>query len=179
MHPHRDMEIITYVVRGQLEHQDSAGGKAVVEAGGVQCMTAGRGIFHSEYNPSQTEDLRLLQIWILPDRRGLQPHHETRLFGKDSMHGLLLPVVSGKGGKGTLKIHQDAAMYSSRLSPAQAIEHHLEPGRKGYLFVVRGVVGLGGQTLEERDVARVEGKEELKVTARQDAELILLDLPSS
>jgi redox-sensitive bicupin YhaK (pirin superfamily) len=176
MHPHRDMEIVTYVVRGRLEHEDSSGSRAVIEAGGVQHMTAGRGIWHSERNPSDEESLRLLQMWIMPAERGLPPSHEARQFSKTEMEDVLLPVVSKKRGN-ALGIHQDVTIFASRLTTGGDVSHDIKRGRRGYLFVIEGTVQFRDQVLQEEDVVRIVGREVLDVKALGPSELIVLDLP--
>jgi redox-sensitive bicupin YhaK (pirin superfamily) len=177
MHPHRDMEIITYVVSGSLEHTDSSGSQAVLRAGGVQHMTAGRGIWHSERNPSGEDILRLLQIWILPDRRGLEPSHEARQFSRSQMENVLLPVVSKNKAGDALGIHQDVTVYVSRLTSGGEVTHRIRGDRRGYLFVIEGQLRLGEHALQEGDVVRVVGGEGLDIRADGTSELILLDLP--
>ena len=187
MHPHRDMEIITYVISGRLEHRDHLGNRGVVHPGEVQVMSAGRGIMHAEFNASQTEPVRLLQLWVLPRRRGNKPRWEQRQFSEAQRAGRLLPVVSATDAQdgdaaGTLKIDQDATIYVSSLKAGQSVDHRAAaPGRKAYLFVIEGAVTLDEDTaLAEGDQARVELGEEttLSLRADKDAELILLDLPA-
>jgi redox-sensitive bicupin YhaK (pirin superfamily) len=187
MHPHRDMEIITYVISGQLEHRDHLGNRGVVRPGEVQVMSAGRGIVHAEFNASPTDDVRLLQLWVTPRRRGSEPRWEQRQFTPEQRAGKLLPVVtaseaSGAASRGTLKIDQDATVYVSRLKAGDRVEHRpKERGRKAYVFVIDGAVTLdGGTKLSAGDQARVEMGDEasLPLAASQDGtELILLDLP--
>src|SRR5687768_2817967 len=137
MHPHRDMEIITYVIDGELEHRDHLGNRGVVRPGEVQVMSAGRGIRHAEYNPSQTAPVHLLQLWVLPRRTGAEPRWEQRVFGPEERSGRLLPVVSSGETPNTLTIDQDATIYVSRLGKGQEVAHESTPGRKAYLFVDR------------------------------------------
>lgn len=177
MHPHRDMEIVTYVVRGVLEHSDSEGSKVTLTEGGVQHMTAGRGIWHSERNPSAAEVLRFLQIWILPDRRGLEPHHEARQFSKSEMENVLLPVVSRDRLAKALSIHQDVNIFASTLTTGAGIDYRVEDGRRGYLYIVEGRVRLDDCLLREGEAVRIVGKEDLGLSAEGESELILLDLP--
>ena len=184
MHPHRDMEIITYVISGQLEHKDHLGNRGVVHPGEVQVMSAGRGIVHAEFNASKTDPVHLLQIWVLPRRKGQPPRWEQRQFSPEQRSGRLLAVVSATDGDGpadTLKIDQDATIYVSSLKAGQAVEHRsAAPGRKAYLFVIDGSVTLDGETsLSAGDQARVELADEtaLSLRADEDAELIILDLP--
>ena len=184
MHPHRDMEIVTYVISGRLEHRDHLGNRGVVHPGEVQVMSAGKGIMHAEFNASQTEPVRLLQLWVLPRHRNNKPRWEQRQFTPEQRSGRLLPVVSSADGTGddTLKIDQDATIYVSSLNAGQSVEHRSPaPGRKAYLFVIDGAVTLDGETkLSAGDQARVELGDEttLSIRADKDAELILLDLPA-
>ena len=177
MHPHRDMEIITIVLEGALEHQDSLGNRGVIRPGEVQVMSAGKGIVHSEYNHSKDAPLHLLQLWIFPRTKNLTPRWEQRVFSDAQRVGRLLPVVSGGEIPETLKIDQDAAIYLSRLAAGQKVTHESKPGRKGYLFVISGDVTLGGKRLAAGDQARIDGETYLEIQAKKAAELILLDLP--
>lgn len=182
MHPHKDMEIITYVIDGQIEHQDHLGNKGVVHPGEVQVMSAGKGIIHGERNPSSTTPVRLLQLWVIPRTRGGKPRWEQKQFTADERQGRLLPVVSDvndANGNGTLKINQDATIYVSSLKEGQSVEHENKEGRLTYLFVIKGEVTAedGAVTLAQGDQLRVEDVLDLKVVAKDDVELILLDLP--
>jgi len=177
MHGHRDMEIITYVLEGELEHRDSHGNRGVVLPGEVQVMSAGTGIRHSEFNHSREKPLHLLQIWVLPRMMGLDPRWEQRQFTPAERGEKLLPVVSGGEIPGTLRIDQDAQIYVSGLKPGQAVAHASQAGRKAYLFVIRGGLDLNGRPLAAGDQARVADEPELRIQASQDSELILLDLP--
>jgi redox-sensitive bicupin YhaK (pirin superfamily) len=183
MHPHRDMEIVTYVIEGQVEHKDHLGNRGVVHPGEVQVMSAGKGIVHAEFNPSPVQPVRLMQLWILPRSKGGQPRWEQKQFAPAQRAGTLLPIVSAIGGTGdpdTLKIDQDATIYVSSLKPGQQVEHRSPAsGRKAYLFVIDGAVTLNDDTkLSRGDQARIElGEPRLTIRADEDAELILLDLP--
>jgi redox-sensitive bicupin YhaK (pirin superfamily) len=177
MHPHRDMEIITIVLDGALEHQDSLGNRGVIRPGEVQVMSAGRGIVHSEYNHSREEPLHLLQIWIFPRTKRLTPRWEQRAFSDEEREGRLLPVVSGGEIPGTLTIDQDAAIYLSRLAAGEQVTHESKPGRMGYLFVIEGGVELKGAALAAGDQARLDGVTHIEIRANKNAELIYLDLP--
>jgi hypothetical protein len=181
MHRHHEMEIITWVLEGALEHRDSLGNSGVIRPGEVQVMSAGRGIRHSEYNHSKTEPLRLLQLWVLPRTAGLEPRWEQRPFTAAARAGKLLPVVSGGDLPGTLRIDQDAAIYLSSLAAGQQVGHGTAVSRKPYLFVTQGEVELAGSngavTLAAGDQARIAGESQLTVRASKDADLILLDLP--
>ena len=177
MHPHRDMEIVTYVIAGALEHQDSLGNGGVVHPGEVQVMSAGKGIVHAEYNHSQELPVHLIQLWILPRKAGNKPRWEQKRFSPEERGGKLLPVVSSGNMDGTLAIDQDATVYVSRLLKDQIATHESAPGRYGYLFVISGSITLNGQKLLSGDQARVREEKHLELKAQSDAELIFLDLP--
>jgi len=171
-HPHRDMEIITYVLSGALAHKDNAGGEGVLRPGEVQHMTAGSGIRHSEFNASQTEPVHFLQIWILPEKNGLKPGYEQRRFDID---GLRL-VASHDGRKDSLRIHQDADLYAARPNAGQTVTHALAPNRHAWLQVVRGTVTLNGSELSAGDGAAISDEQRLDIRAIEPAELLLFDL---
>ena len=177
MHGHRDMEIITYVLEGELEHHDSQGNRGVVHPGEVQVMSAGTGIMHSEFNHSREKPLHFLQLWVLPRTRGANPRWEQRQFTPAERGGKLLPVVSGGEIPGTLRIDQDAQIYVSGLKAGQGVGHASRAGRKAYLFVTSGSLTANGAPLAVGDQARIAGERELAIQADQDSELILLDLP--
>ncbi len=177
MHPHRDMEIITYIVRGALQHRDSLGSGSVIRPGDVQRMTAGSGIRHSEFNPSPDEPVHLLQIWIMPDERNLTPSYEERKFSDDERRGQLRLVASKDGRDGSVKIHQDADVYASLLPAAQKAEHRLDDGRLAWLQLIRGTVTVNGTLLEPGDGAAIEDENKLAISAGTDTELLLFDLP--
>jgi hypothetical protein len=179
MHGHRDMEIITYVLEGELEHRDSQGNRGVIHPGEVQVMSAGTGIMHSEFNPSGDKPLHLLQIWVLPRRRGLQPRWEQRQLAVAERNGKLRAVVSSGEVAGTLRIDQDAQVYVSRLKVGEEVAHQSRAGRKAYLFVIGGGLSVNGTPLAAGDQARMADETELKIQAKQDSELILLDLPEA
>ncbi len=186
-HPHRDMEILTWVVEGAIAHRDSMGHGAVVRASELQRMTAGTGVTHSEFNASGTDPLRFLQIWIVPEARGLEPGYEQRPFGPDATRGRLRLVASPDGADGSLTLHQDARLYVTRLPPGAQVEHTLAPGRHAWVQVARGAVRLGDLTLREGDGAalsdepavRLEGLAAADVpgaTEAPEAEILLFDL---
>ena len=177
MHGHRDMEIITVVLEGALEHQDSMGNTGVIRPGEVQVMSAGKGVTHSEYNHSQEAPVHLLQLWIFPRTRGSKPRWEQRTFADAARDSKLLPVVSGGDVPGTLTIDQDAQIYLSRLPAGKGVTHASRPGRKAYLFVITGKVTVGDAPLSAGDQARISDESELPIKATADSELILLDLP--
>jgi quercetin 2,3-dioxygenase len=176
-HPHRDMEILTYVLSGALEHRDSAGGGSVIRPGDVQRMTAGTGIVHSEFNPSATEPVRLLQIWLLPAQRRLPPAYEERHFPAEERRGGWRLLAKPGGGDGTLDLHADAAVYAALLEGGETARHELPPGRRAWVQVAQGSVRLNGRTLKEGDGAAVEGETALTLTADGPAEALLFDMP--
>lgn len=177
MHPHRDMEIVTYVLEGELEHRDSEGNRGVIHPGEVQVMSAGTGITHSEFNHSQEKPVHLLQLWILPRTRGLKPRWGQREFALAERSGKLLPVVSGGDLKGTLEIDQDAQIYVSNLKAGEQATHQSREGRRAYLFAIEGGLEVNGTKLAAGEQARIADEPELRLRAASDAHLILLDLP--
>jgi len=176
-HPHREMEIVTYVLQGALAHKDSTGGRGVIHSGEVQRMTAGTGIAHSELNASETEPVRLLQIWLHPATAGLTPGYEQRQFTTAQRTGKLLPIVSGQNQPDTLKIHQDATFYVARLNAGESVAHKLATSRRAFLYVIEGALEANGEQLATGDQARITAVEQLKLTAAQTSEIILIDLP--
>jgi hypothetical protein len=176
LHPHRDMEIITYVLDGAIEHQDSMGNGSIIRPGDGQRMSAGTGVRHSEANASKTEAAHLLQIWILPDRRGHEPGYEQKAFPEAEKRGRLRLIASPDGVDGSVTIHQDAKLYASLLNPGQAVKHELGKGRHAWLQVARGAVELNGQSLNQGDGAAISDEPQLTVKATKDAEVLLFDL---
>lgn len=178
LHPHRDMEIITYVIQGKLEHKDNQGNHGIIEEGEVQTMTAGSGIMHSEYNPSESKPLRLLQIWIFADKKSLQPAWGQKKFTSVQRLNQLLPIVTPieSSDNDTLKIHQDARLYISSLEQGISLNHKLQHGRKSYFFVIDGAVKINDSMLETRDSAMVESQD-ISIKAEKPSEIILVDLP--
>ncbi len=177
MHGHREMEIITYVIEGELEHRDSTGASGRISAGEVQRMSAGTGIRHSEFNRSKDVPVHLLQVWIEPAVRGLEPSYEQRQFTADERAGRLLAVASGSDAPGTVKVHQDATVYVATVRQGDEIKHRLGDGRRAYLFVIAGELQLNGQRLERGDQARITDVTELDITSPAAAEIYLIDLP--
>lgn len=175
-HGHRDMEIITYVLDGVLEHKDSLGNGAVITPGEVQRMSAGTGIMHSEFNPSQTEPVHLLQIWILPDRQGLQPSYEQRAFGLEERQGKLRLIAARDGREGAVTIHQDVDLYSAVLQKGDRVSYQLQPNRYGWLQVAKGEVSLNGNALKACDGVALSEAESLKIGTDTGAEILLFDL---
>jgi redox-sensitive bicupin YhaK (pirin superfamily) len=176
MHPHRDMEIITYLLEGALEHNDSMGNGSIIRPGDGQRMSAGRGVRHSEANPSKTEAAHLLQIWILPSERGLEPGYEQKAFPAEEKRGKLRLIAGPDGKDGSVTIHQDARLYVSLLSPGQQVEHDLAPGRYAWLQVGKGAVELNGKPLGQGDGAAVSEEQKLTIKGTKDAEVLLFDL---
>jgi len=187
LHSHREMEIITYVIQGVLEHKDNLGNTGVIRPGEIQRMSAGTGIRHSEFNPSEKDALHLIQLWIVPSVLHLQPSWEQKSFSLSDRSGKLLPIAvpAGKNGNTSstaVQIHQDATIYTSLLAPGQSATHKLAPGRRAYLFVIDGNLNLNGQTLAAGDQARVSSERELQLSAPPSsngtpADFLLLDLP--
>ena len=175
-HGHRDMEIVTYVVAGALEHKDSLGTGSVIRPGDVQRMTAGTGVTHSEYNPSRSEPVHLLQIWILPERQGLPPGYEQRAFPPTEMQGRFRLVAARDGREGSVTVHQDARLFAARLAAGDKVVHRLPPGRHAWLQLVRGALALNGTTLRQGDGAAVSDEARLDIRALEPAELLLFDL---
>ena len=174
-HPHRDMEIISYVVRGALEHKDSMGNGSIIIPGEVQRMRAGTGVTHSEYNHSASEPVRFLQIWVLPEEKGLEPGYEQKFFGDERL-GTLRLVASRDGAEGSVQVQQDVAMYASVLRDAEAVTHELAQGRHAWLQVVRGTLLVDGAELDEGDGASFSEVETISIQSVGESELILFDM---
>jgi quercetin 2,3-dioxygenase len=176
MHGHRDMEIVTLVLEGQLEHRDSLGSGEVLRPGELQRMTAGTGIRHSEFNPSADEPVHLYQIWLLPERAGLPPSYEQRAFDFNEKRNRLQIVASRNGRNGSLTIHQDAAVFLARLETGSEVHHVIPDGRHAWLQVLRGNVEANGTALGTSDAAAVSDETELAIRSEQGAEILLFDL---
>lgn len=176
MHGHRDMEIVTYVLEGALEHRDSLGNGSVLRPGELQRMTAGTGIRHSEFNPSASEPVHLYQIWLLPERPGLTPSYEQKPVPRAVVGGGWQLAASPDGAAGSLLIHQDARIYLARLEAGQTLDHVVTPGRHAWLQVLRGGVELAGTQLAAGDGAAVSDEPRLRLVAEQPAEVMLFDL---
>ncbi|MBL8202794.1 MAG: pirin family protein [Blastocatellia bacterium] len=176
-HPHREMEIVTYVLQGALAHKDSTGGVGFIRPGEVQRMTAGTGVAHSEFNASETEVAKLLQMWVLPERVGLTPSYEQKQFTTEERAGKLLPIASGQDMPGAVKVHQDVTFYVSRLSTGDQVTHQLAEGRRAFLYVIEGAVNLNGEPFNIGDQARIVGESGINLEATADSEIILIDLP--
>ena len=176
MHPHRDMEIITYVLDGELEHRDSMGNGAVLHPGEVQAMTAGTGIMHSEYNPSEKSEVRLVQIWIQPEKHGLTPQYADQTFDTAVKPGEFRLIAAGNPSGGALKIHQDASVYVVKPAADRASKLELKQGRRAWIQMLRGSASLNGKALSEGDGAAVTGEPVLELSGSPDAEVMLFDL---
>ncbi len=175
-HPHRDMEILTWVVEGAIAHKDSMGNGTTIRPGEMQRMTAGTGLTHSEFNPDKTNPLRLLQIWIMPERKGLQPGYEQKEFVWNGDGKPLKLVASSDSREGSLKIHQDADVWVARMEDGATALHNLAPGRHAWVQVSTGEVTLNGQPLKEGDGAAVSEEAAIEIAAKGKAEVLLFDL---
>ena len=177
-HGHRDMEIISYVLEGALEHKDSLGSGSVIRPGDVQVMSAGAGVRHSEYNASETAPVHFLQIWVQPDRAGHTPRYAERRFDEAGRENRLRLIVSGDGRAESLAIHQDAEIFETKLAPERAVAHELRPGRRAWVQVVSGALRVGGTTLSAGDACAVENENRLDLVAgAAGAQALLFDLP--
>ncbi|TAD75294.1 MAG: pirin family protein [Oscillatoriales cyanobacterium] len=176
-HGHRDMEIVTYVLDGLLEHRDNIGNGSLIRPGDVQRMSAGTGILHSEFNASESEPVHLLQIWILPDRQNLSPSYEQRYFAPTEKQGKLRLVASADGRDSSVTIHQDALIFASLLAPGDRVVHEFATRDRGaWVQVTRGAIALNGIELAAGDAAAITQADRLEITAQSDAELLLFDL---
>jgi len=186
-HPHREMEIVTYLIKGQLEHRDTLGNTGVITPGEVQRMSAGTGLRHSEFNPSATEATQLVQLWLLPAVPQLTPSWEQKRYPLEERAGKLLPIAVPAGSRErpahAVEIHQDATIYTSLLGPGQSVSHTLASGRRSYIFVIAGELQLNGDTLRAGDQARISDESALNLagpstsSAATPADFLLLDLP--
>ena len=175
-HGHRDMEILTYVLEGALEHKDSLGTGSVILPGEAQVMSAGTGITHSEYNHSQTEPVHFLQIWILPDKQGLKPRYEQKAFPIEEKRGKLRLIAAKDGRDGAVTIHQDVDLYASVLEPGDVINYHLQPHRYAWLQIAQGIATLNGEELRAGDGVQISVEEQLQISTQLGAEILLFDL---
>jgi hypothetical protein len=175
-HPHRDMEIITYVLAGKLEHKDSLGTGSVIVPGDGQRMSAGSGIRHSEFNPSPNEAVHFLQIWIHPERVALPPSYEQKSFSEEEKRAKLRVIASRDAKDGSVKINQDASLYVTLLKPGEEVTHEFAQGRFGWLQIARGAVELNGKKLTQGDGAAISEEKKLTIKGAEDAEVLLFDL---
>jgi redox-sensitive bicupin YhaK (pirin superfamily) len=177
-HGHRDMEILSYVLDGALEHKDSIGTGSVIRPGDVQIMSAGSGIRHSEFNHSKQEPVHFLQIWVMPDRQGLPPRYDQKTFADADKRGRLRLVASADGRDGSVVIHQDSDIFAALLNDGEAVSQDLKAGRKAWVQVVRGTVAVNGEAVRAGDGVALENESKVAVTARADgSEVLVFDLP--
>lgn len=175
-HPHKDMEIVTYIIAGALEHKDSMGNGSVIKAGDIQRMSAGTGVFHSEFNPSADDPVHLLQIWILPREASLQPGYEQQHFSREEKLNNWRLVVSEDGRDSSMLIHQAVDLYASVLEAGVELHHAIAPGNSAYLQIVNGCITVNGERLEAGDGAAIHEIDSLTAVAASDAEAILFDM---
>jgi redox-sensitive bicupin YhaK (pirin superfamily) len=176
LHPHRDIEGLTYVVEGSFRHEDDHGGApGPLPAGSVQRMTLGRGAFHSEQNASETEPMRFIQIWIMPAQRGLEPNVEQKVFTTEDRTDKLLKAISGDGGEAVL-VHQDANVYISRMSEGTELSHSFDSDQGAYLYLIDGSLEVNDEKLGTGDAAKIEGESEIRLRASEPTELITVEV---
>jgi hypothetical protein len=175
-HGHRDMEILSYVLEGALAHKDSTGGGGVIRPGEVQRMSAGTGVMHSEFNGSRTEPVHFLQIWLIPDQRGVTPGYEQKAFPAEQRQGQLRLIASPDAADGSVTIHQDARVYSTLLGKGESVTHALAPGRHAWVHVARGQVRLGDTVLSAGDGAAISDERSITLTGDAPSEILLFDL---
>jgi redox-sensitive bicupin YhaK (pirin superfamily) len=176
-HGHRDMEILSYVLEGKLEHKDSMGNGSVIAPGDVQRMSAGRGVQHSEYNPSRTDGVHFLQIWIEPSVRGIAPEYEQKHISQDEKRNTLRLIASADGEGGAVRIHQDARVYAAMLDGQHVVTHPLAAGRRAYVHVAMGAAHVNDVRLGAGDAAKITGEREIRIDRAEAAEVLLFDLP--
>lgn len=177
-HPHSDMEIVSIILKGQIRHEDSLGNVEITSAGEVQRITAGSGVVHAEYNPSESEELNLLQLWFMPRERGLAPSYETARYDQAKLRNALLPVAAAVPAEGVAKVEQDLTIYLSRLDAGRELAFRQEKGRRVFLFVIEGSLTANGLALGTRDEARIADEPELALAAGgEETFLMLIDLP--
>lgn len=179
MHPHRDMEILTWILSGALAHRDSLGNGSVIRPGDAQRMSAGTGIVHSEANPSPTEPTHLLQIWIRPDTKGIQPGYAQVGFAPEALRDRLCLIASRDGRDGSVTLHQDIGIHAARLSAGKVLEHTLAPDRLAYVQIAKGALSLNGHALSAGDGARVSAESSLKLSATDDCEFLLFEMTAT
>lgn len=175
-HGHKDMEILTYVLEGALEHKDSLGNGSVIRPGDVQYMSAGTGVRHSEYNASGSEIVHLLQIWLIPNRLGVAPSYGQRHFGAQERRRRFALLASPDGREGSIATHQDGLLFATLLGPAESLTHRLDAGRRAYVHLARGEARVNGQDLRAGDALRIESGPEVRIAATGEAEILLFDL---
>lgn len=176
-HAHSDMEIVSYVLSGQLEHKDSMGNGSTIRPGDVQRMSAGTGVQHSEFNPSATESVHFLQIWLQPSKMGVEPGYEQKHFSEDQRRGKLCLLVSPDGREGSISTHQNALLYGSLLKAGEAVEYKLSDNRRAWVQVARGSITVNGVVLKEGDGAHIEKESVIRIEGKDNADALLFDLP--
>jgi redox-sensitive bicupin YhaK (pirin superfamily) len=176
-HGHRDMEIISYVLEGELAHRDSIGTGSVIRPGDVQRMSAGRGVRHSEFNNSKSDEVHFLQIWIQPNELGIEPGYEEKRFSPEEKRGRLRLIASADGQEGSVRIHQDARIYAGLFEGDESASYELALGRRAYVHVARGRIDVNGSTLEAGDALKCSAAGQLELSAGEDAEVLVFDLP--
>lgn len=175
-HPHNNMEIVTISLEGELAHEDSTGGKGVIRPGEVQRMTAGKGVYHSEFNNSDDNPAHILQIWFIPDKAGYEPSYEQKKYNQNDAKNSLLKLVSKKEGDGIVTINQDADLFLSELEKENTIKHKISEGRGVYLFLIDGLLNVNENEVNPRDAVKVSNENELTITAKNNARFILFDV---
>jgi redox-sensitive bicupin YhaK (pirin superfamily) len=175
-HPHRDMEIVTYVLEGALAHKDSMGNGSVIRPGDVQYMSAGTGVAHSEFNASEKDTVHMYQIWMFPDKKNYEPRYGQKNFPESEKRGKLRLVVSPDGREGSVEIRQNNELYATVLGKGESVKHELKPDRHAYVQVARGSVTLNGEKLETGDGAAISEEKSVQLTGIKDAEVLLFDL---
>lgn len=175
-HPHNNMEIVTISLEGELAHEDSTGGKGVIRPGEVQRMTAGKGVYHSEFNNSDDNPAHILQIWFIPDKAGYEPSYEQKKYNQNDAKNSLLKLVSKKEGDGIVTINQDADLFLSELEKDNTIKHKISEGRGVYLFLIDGLLNVNENEVNPRDAVKVSNENELTITAKSNARFILFDV---
>lgn len=175
-HPHKDMEIVTYVLEGALAHKDSMGNGSVIRPGDVQYMSAGTGVAHSEFNASDKDTVHMYQIWMFPEKKGYKPVYDQKHFDEAEKSGTLRLIASPDGREGSVKIRQDNELYASVLAPGETVKHQLKPERHAYVQIARGSVTLNGQKLETGDGAAISAEKTLELRGVDKAEVLLFDL---
>jgi redox-sensitive bicupin YhaK (pirin superfamily) len=175
-HAHRDMEILTWVLEGALEHKDSMGNGSIIRPGDIQRMSAGTGVTHSEFNPSRDEPVHLLQIWLLPRQRGLSPGYEEKRFLPETRRGGLRLIAARDGREGAVTIHQDADLWTALVEPGESVGHVLVAGRHAWLHVAAGAISANGMALRAGDGAAISDEKAIEVTASERSEILLFDL---
>jgi len=175
-HPHKDMEIVTYPISGAIEHKDSMGNGTVINAGEVQRMTAGTGVQHSEFNHSQTEELHLLQIWLFPEQKDLQPGYEQTLFAREDKLGQLRLIASRDGRDGSVTVHQNVDLYASILLPGTEVRHTMSESRKVYVQVIYGDLTVNGESVSAGDGVQIRDETEVTISSQTEAEFLVFDM---